>query len=62
MRTFTAPLQELGEFGEIQGFLKKTGTAVALTGCVDSQKMHMIYGLGDGLNLKYRRIFMETSW
>ncbi len=61
MRTFTAPLQELGEFGEIQGFLKKTGTAVALTGCVDSQKMHMIYGLGDGLNLKYKIIVASSD-
>lgn len=56
MRTFTAPLHELGEFEEIEGLLKKTGTTVALTGCVDSQKMHMIYGLGDGLKLKYKII------
>ena len=56
MRTFTAPLHELGEFEEIEGFLKKTGRAVALTGCVDSQKLHMIYGLSDGLGLKYKII------
>ena len=49
MRTFTAPLHELGEFEEITKLLKKPQTAVALTGCVDSQKMHMIYGLSDGL-------------
>ena len=49
-------MHELGEFEEIEGFLKKTGRAVALTGCVDSQKLHMIYGLSDGLGLKYKII------
>ncbi len=56
MRTFTAPLHELGEFEEIEKYLKKTGTAAWLTGCVDSQKMHMVYGLCDGLGLKYKII------
>ncbi len=51
MRTFTAPLYELGEFEEIRKLLKKPG-AVALTGCVDSQKMHMVYGLSDGFKYK----------
>ncbi len=51
MRTFTAPLYELGEFEEIRNFLKKPGAA-ALTGCVDSQKMHMVYGLSDGFKYK----------
>ena len=51
MRTFTAPLYELGEFEEIRKLLKKPGAA-ALTGCVDSQKMHMVYGLSDGFKYK----------
>ena len=51
MRTFTAPLYELGEFEEIRKLLKKPGAA-ALTGCVDSQKLHMIYGLSDGFWIK----------
>lgn len=52
MRTFTAPLYELGEFGEIAGLLKKPGASAALTGCVDSQKLHMAYGLSDGFRYK----------
>ncbi len=52
MRTFTAPLYELGEFEEIRGLLKKPGAAAALTGCVDSQKLHMVYGLSDGFKYK----------
>lgn len=54
MTVFTAPLRELGEFEEIRKLLEKTGTAVGLTGCVDSQKLHMIYGLGE--EFKYRII------
>lgn len=52
MRTFTAPLHELGEFEEITGLLQEPRAAVALTGCVDSQKLHMIYGLSDGFKYK----------
>ncbi|MBR6770113.1 MAG: transcription-repair coupling factor [Lachnospiraceae bacterium] len=54
MTAFTAPLRELGEFEEIKRLLAKPGAAVGLTGCVDSQKLHMIYGLSD--NIKYRII------
>ena len=52
MRTFTAPLCELGEFEEITKLLKKPDAAAALTGCVDSQKLHMVYGLSDGFKYK----------
>ena len=52
MRTLTAPLHELGEFEEIVSLLKKPGKAAALTGCVESQKLHMVYGLGDGYKNK----------
>lgn len=52
MRTFTAPLHELGEFEDIVKLLKKPQASVALSGCVDSQKLHMIYGLSDGIKYK----------
>ena len=52
MRTFTAPLYELGEFEEIVKLLKRKQTALSLTGCVDSQKLHMAYGLSDGFKIK----------
>lgn len=52
MRALTAPLEEMGEFLEIRDRLQKDRTAVALTGCVESQKLHMAYGLGGGF--KYR--------
>ncbi len=52
MRTFTAPLYELGEFEEITKLLSKPQAAVSLIGCVDSQKLHMVYGLSEGFKYK----------
>lgn len=48
MKALTAPLHELGEFDEIEALIKKPGKTAALTGCVESQKLHMVYGLSDG--------------
>ena len=52
MQALLTPLQELAEFGSIKKAIKKGTETVALTGCVDSQKLHMIYGLGDGFRIK----------
>ena len=67
MQALLAPLRELAEYEEIrklvygkgasgaagreaaQGF---QGQSVSLTGCVESQKLHMIYGLSDGFRHK----------
>ena len=54
MRALLAPLEELGEYEEIKKELKKPVVSVAVSGCVDSQKMHMIYGLGQ--DSRYRII------
>ncbi len=48
MRVLTAPLEELGEFEEIKRKLQESMAHAALTGCVESQKLHMVYGLGGG--------------
>lgn len=52
MRALTAPMEELGEIEEIKNQLKKGKFCASLTGCVESQKLHMIYGLGDGFKNK----------
>ncbi len=52
MRALTAPLQELAEFEEGRAYLQKEKACVAFTGCGDSQKLHMIYGLSDGFPYK----------
>ncbi|MDE6063979.1 MAG: transcription-repair coupling factor, partial [Lachnospiraceae bacterium] len=66
MQALLAPLRELAEYEEIrklvygkgalgagkeaaQGF---KGQSVALTGCVESQKLHMVYGLSEGFRHK----------
>ncbi|MCI9438018.1 MAG: transcription-repair coupling factor [Lachnospiraceae bacterium] len=59
MQALLAPLQELAEYGNIREAIRKRagkpegqGAVAALTGCVDSQKLHMIFGLGDGFRIK----------
>ncbi len=53
MRILTAPLRELGEFEEIEQQVRKEGI-VALTGCADSQKFHVVSTLAE--NLRYKLI------
>ncbi|MDE7252358.1 MAG: transcription-repair coupling factor [Acetatifactor sp.] len=65
MQALLAPLRELAEYGSMRETIQKQlkeakgrankkakGNVVALSGCVESQKLHMIYGLSDGLRCK----------
>ncbi len=52
MQALLSPLRELAEFDGLKESLRKGKGCVALTGCVDSQKLHMIYGLSDGVKVK----------
>ncbi len=52
MRVLLAPLEELGEYEEIRKALGKNRSAVMVSGCIDSEKLHMAYGLGDGFRNK----------
>ena len=52
MQAMLAPLRELAEYDQIRERMRKGTGPVALTGCVQSQKLHMIYGLGDGWRVK----------
>ena len=52
MKALLAPLEELGEYEEIKKMLVRESVSVALSGCVDSQKLHMIYGLGESFRYK----------
>ena len=71
MQALLAPLKELAEFEQIKESIRKNKGPVSVTGCVDSQKLHMIYGLSDGLrcrvivtysDLKAREIFEEYKF
>ncbi len=52
MRALLAPLSELGEYEEIRERFARGKASVALSGCADSQKLHMIYGLSQGVRRK----------
>ncbi len=53
MEVLRAPLRELGEYREAADLLKKQKPeVVALSGCVDSQKLHMVDGLGSNYPFK----------
>ncbi len=52
MQALVAPLGELAEFGEMKDAIRKKRTPVSVTGCVDSQKLHLIYGLSEGVKVK----------
>jgi transcription-repair coupling factor (superfamily II helicase) len=54
LKTFTMPLMELKEFNDIRDNIRKKSLPVQVTGCIDSQKCHLIHGLGEGF--RYRVI------
>lgn len=47
LKTFIEPLKELKEFNEIKDNLTLGNIPVQVTGCIDSQKCHLIYGLSN---------------
>ncbi len=61
MRALLAPLEELGEYEEIKKMLAKERALVSLNGCMDSEKLHMIYGLGDGFRYKIIVTFSDLK-
>lgn len=46
MRTIMNPLNEYEEYRRMQEALKKKETPFAVTGCIESQKCHLMHGLG----------------
>ena len=61
MQALLEPLRELAEYDDIRESVVKGKASVALTGCVDSQKLHMIYGLSDGLKCKVIVTYSDTK-
>ncbi len=52
MNTFFYPLRELNEYMELEHDLKMDLTPVQLTGCIDSQKCHLMAGIGQETTFK----------
>ncbi|MBO4903811.1 MAG: transcription-repair coupling factor [Lachnospiraceae bacterium] len=61
MRTFDAPFSLLAEYETLKTHLKKGRGIIAADGCVDPQKLHMMYGLSDDFDLKIIVTFSETK-
>ena len=53
------PLQELAEYEEMTRLLEKQEETLSLSGCVDSQKLHMIAGLGERFRIKLILTFSD---
>ena len=58
MRAFVEPLEELSGFEEMTHNMQQDGL-ISITGCIDAQKPHMIYGVGNGR--KNKIIFMSRK-
>lgn len=52
MQALYAPLTELAEFEQIYKIRRKSPGMIRISGCVNSQKSHMMYALGDGCPYK----------
>jgi transcription-repair coupling factor (superfamily II helicase) len=52
LKTFTEPLKELKEFNDIRDNIIMNNLPVQITGCIDSQKCHLIHGLSEGVTFK----------
>ena len=54
-----SPLGELAEFPRMKELLAGKKDKISLTGCVDSQKVHMMAGLGDRFKYKVILTFSD---
>ena len=52
MRAFTAPLENLEEYSQIRERLKKNQGILQVSGCIESQKSHFMYCLGEEYHQK----------
>ena len=52
MKTFTTPLNELKDFKDLKDNIKMKTLPVQVTGCIDSQKCHLIYGMSEEYRFK----------
>lgn len=48
MRTFLEPLEQLGGFSDLMKKVQKEKGLYSITGCIDSQKPHMMYACSEG--------------
>ena len=61
MRAFVEPLQELSEYGQMVKTADGNTGLISITGCIDSQKPHMMYAFGNGQKNKLIVTFNEQK-
>lgn len=61
MQAFVNPLGELAEFEEIQKERRKKTGMIQISGCVTSQKTHLMYALSDGFKNKIIAVSSEAK-
>ena len=61
MQGLIGPLKELAEFEELCKNKKKDVGMIRVCGCVNSQKSHMMYAIGDGCKYKVIACSSETK-
>lgn len=49
MNTIIKPLEELADYKKMRELLQKENICIGVSGCIDSQKIHMIQGLSEGI-------------
>lgn len=58
MKSFLQPLQNLAEIEEIEKRIKQNKGIIQISGCMESQKAHLIYGLSEGYS---RRLILAED-
>ncbi len=61
MRAFESCGEQLAEYGAIRTYLKRDKGIVDVSGCVDPQKLHMVYSMNDDFDLKIIVTFSEKK-
>ncbi len=61
MKAFLEPFEQLGEFEELKKILAKGKGLVTISGCIDAQKPHMIFSMGNSGKHKIIVTFHEQK-
>ena len=61
MKAFLEPLRELEELERLEAQLKKEPGVQMISGCIDPEKPHLIYGIGNGFKNKIIVTFSEQK-
>lgn len=61
MKGFISPMEELEEFRHIREKVKRNRGIIEVSGCIDSQKSHMMYCFGNGFKYKIIASFGDSK-